>query len=151
MNLKKFLKTTQTHYKICYNNLKEVIQLDKMVLKISGLIAIIVGIGWSFTIIGLIVGIPLILGGSTVMNYATMTDKEIIANRSSLLGWSIFFLFFTVIAGVLGLMYYLFSDGKNYFRNFDYTDELIKLDELRKNGIITDKEYEAKKKKILDI
>ena len=125
--------------------------MDKIVLKISGIIAIIVGICWCFTIIGLLVGILLIIGGSTVMNYATMTDVEIKNVRSSLLGWSIFFLFFTVIAGVLGLIYYFFTDEKNYFKKTDYTEELAKLDELRKKGIITDKEYETKKKKILDI
>ena len=125
--------------------------MDKIVLKISGIIAIIIGICWCFTIIGLLVGIILIIGGSTVMNYATMTDAEIKTVRSSLLGWSIFFLFFTVIGGVLGLIYYFFTDEKNYLKKNDYTDELAKLDELRKKGIITDKEYEAKKKKILDI
>ena len=125
--------------------------MDKTVLKISGIIAIIVGIFWCFTIIGLLIGIILIIGGSTVMNYATMSDEEIKVVRSSLLGWSIFFLFFTVIAGVLGLIYYFFTDEKSYFKKNDYTEELAKLDELRKKGIITDKEYEAKKKKILDI
>lgn len=125
--------------------------MDKIVLKISGLIAIIVGIFWCFSVVGLLIGILLIIGGSTVMNYSTMTDKEINNNKSSLLGWSIFFLFFTVIAGVLGLIYYFFSDEKTYSKKSDYTEELEKLDELRKKGIINDKEYEAKKKKILDI
>jgi MFS family permease len=129
--------------------------VEKVLLKIAGIVAIIVGIGWCFTIIGIILGIFLIVGGSTVMGYSNLPDDEIVSKKNSILGWSIFFLFFTVIGGILGILFYLTMDSKifvskNVGKN-DYIDEIKKLDELRKQGIISDVEYEAKKKKILDI
>jgi MFS family permease len=129
--------------------------VEKVLLKIAGIVAIIVGIGWCFTIIGIIIGIFLIVGGSTIMGYSNLPDDEVVSKKSSILGWSIFFLFFTVIGGILGILFYLTMDNKifvskNVGKN-DYIDEIKKLDELRKQGIISDAEYEAKKKKILDI
>jgi membrane-bound ClpP family serine protease len=129
--------------------------VEKVLLKIAGIVAIIVGIGWCFTIIGIIIGIFLIVGGSTMMGYSNLPDDEVVSKKSSILGWSIFCLFFTVIGGILGILFYLTMDSKifvskNVGKN-DYIDEIKKLDELRKQGIISDAEYEAKKKKILDI
>jgi len=40
-----------------------------------------------------------------------MTDERIIEEKNSILGWSIFFLFFTVIGGILGLIYYFSING----------------------------------------
>jgi membrane-bound ClpP family serine protease len=132
--------------------------MEKVLLKVSGIIAIILGILYCFTIIGILWGIPLIIGGSTMIGYSNQSNKEIIEKKNSILCWSIFFLFFTVIGGILGLMFYFTMDDDKKIFNFnsnnnknDYIDEIRKLDELRKNGIITEEEYEAKKKKILDI
>jgi phosphate/sulfate permease len=126
--------------------------MEKSLLKISGIIATVLGIIYSVTIIGAIVGIPLIIGGSKMMGYANLSDSELNEKKDSILGWSIFFFFFTVIGGVLGLVFYLTMDSNIFTaKKSNYIDELKKLDELRKQGIISDKEYEAKKKKILDI
>ncbi len=109
--------------------------MEKTLLKVSGIIAIILGILYCFTIIGILWGIPLIIGGSTMIGY----------------------LFFTLIGGILGLLFYFTMDDNKKIFNInsnsksDYVDEIRKLDELRKSGIITEEEYEAKKKKILDI
>jgi MFS family permease len=129
--------------------------VEKVLLKIAGIVAIIVGIGWCFTIIGIIIGIFLIVGGSTIMGYSNLPDDEVVSKKSSILGWSIFFLFFTVIGGILGILFYLTMDSKifvskNVGKN-DYIDEIKKLDELRKQGIKSDAKYEAKKKKIVDL
>ena len=125
--------------------------MEKTLLKIAGIIAIVAGIGWCFTIIGIIWGIFLIVGGSTMMGYASLSDDAIMEKRSSILNWSIFFLFFTFIGGILSIIFYFTMDKKIFASKNDYIDEIKKLDELRKQGVISDKEYEAKKKKILDI
>jgi len=130
--------------------------MNKVLLRISGIIALVLGITYCITIIGVIVGVPLIVGGSKMMGYSNLSDSEILDRKNSILGWSIFFLFVTVIGGVLGLIYY-FSIETNLFSNINintkpsYIQELRELDELRKQGLINEKEYEAKKKKILDI
>jgi phosphate/sulfate permease len=125
--------------------------MEKALLKISGIIACIIGVFCCITIIGLIVGVPLIIGGSTMIGYSNLSDEEVMAKKSSILGWSIFFFFFTFIGGVLGIIFYFTMDNKVFAKKNDYIDEIKKLDELRKQGIISDAEYEAKKKKILDI
>lgn len=131
--------------------------MEKTLLKVSGIIAIILGILYCFTIIGILWGIPLIIGGSTMIGYSNQSNKEIVEKKNSILCWSIFFLFFTLIGGILGLLFYFTMDDNKKIFNInsnsksDYVDEIRKLDELRKSGIITEEEYEAKKKKILDI
>jgi len=125
--------------------------MDKVLLKISGIIATIMGIILCFTIIGAIIGVFLIIGGSKMIGYSNLSDKELTYHKNSILGWSIFFLFFTFVGGILGLIYYFSMDTNIFTKKSSYIDEIRELDELRKQGIISDKEYEAKKKKILDI
>lgn len=125
--------------------------MEKILLKIAGIIAIIMGIFYCFLIIGMLWGIPLIIGGSNMIGYSNMSDEEVKEKKNNILGWSIFFLFFTVIGGILGLVFYLMMDNKIFTPKTDYITEIKKLDELRRQGIISDKEYEAKKKRILDI
>jgi len=125
--------------------------MEKTLLKISGIIAIVAGIGWCFTIIGILWGVFLIVGGSTVIGYSNLSDEDLREKKSSILGWSIFFLFFTFIGGILGIIFYFTMDKNIFVSKNDYIDEIKKLDALRKQGIISDEEYEAKKKKILDI
>lgn len=125
--------------------------MEKGLLKVSGIIAVIAGMLWCFTIIGVLFGIPLIIGGGTVIGYSNLSNEEIMTKRSSILGWSIFFLFFTFIGGVLGLIFYFTMDKELHHQTDDYFNEIKKLDELRNQGLISDKEYEAKKKQILDI
>ena len=125
--------------------------MEKALLKVSGIIAVVAGIGWCFTFIGILWGVFLIVGGSTVIGYSNLSDEAIEEKKGSILGWSIFFLFFTFIGGVLGIIFYFTMDKKVFTRKSDYMEEIKKLDELRKAGMISDEEYEAKKKKILDI
>jgi len=134
--------------------------MDKIILKITGIITLVLGIFYSITIIGLIVGVPLIIGGSKFIGYSNMTDERIIEEKNSILGWSIFFLFFTVIGGILGLIYYFSINGsmnkvssviKNISHDTKYLEELEKLKELYDKDIITKEEFEAKKKQILDL
>lgn len=127
------------------------VKMEKSLLKISGIIAIVLGIFMCITIFLAIVGIFLIIGGSTMMGYTKLSDKEIVNKKNSILGWSIFFLFFSFISGVLGLIFYFTMDNNVFQKKTDYVTEIKKLAEIRKQGLISEEEYTAKKKKILDI
>ena len=55
---------------------------DKSLLKAAGIIGIVLGIICCLTIIGIIFGIPMIIGGYTFYNYSNMEESEIINNKS---------------------------------------------------------------------
>lgn len=130
--------------------------MDKVLLKAAGIVAIIVGIFSCITIIGLLWGIPLIIGGNKFLKFAVMDDEELLLYRDSILGWSIFFFFFTVVAGIIGLIYYIGmvkENTNNTSRSSkdDYIEELKRLKELYDSRAITQEEYEQKKKQILNL
>lgn len=123
---------------------------DKALLKAAGIIAIVIGILCSLTIIGLIIGVPMIIGGYKLNEYSYMNDNEIINHKSSILGWSIFFIFFSFVSGVLGLIYYFGINSIQQKENdLTYLDELERLKKLLDEKAITKTEYENKKKEIL--
>ena len=79
-----------------------------------------------------------------------MNDNEIINHKSSILGWSIFFIFFSFVSGVLGLIYYFGINSIQQKENdLTYLDELERLKKLLDEKAITKTEYENKKKEIL--
>lgn len=126
--------------------------MEKTLLKIAGVIAIIIGALCCIGIITAIIGIPLIIGGVRMKDYANLSGEEFMEKRNSVLGWSIFFLFFTFISGVLGIIAYVYMENQsNEKPKSSFAEEIKDLDRLRKNGLISEAEYEAKKKKILDI
>lgn len=124
---------------------------DKILLKAAGIIGIIFGILSCLTIIGLLWGIPMIIGGYKFNEYSNMNDNEIINYKNSIFGWSIFFIIFSLIPGILGLIYYLgiTNDGVSFTKKY-HMGELEKLKKLYDDRAITKEEYEAKKKEILD-
>lgn len=122
---------------------------DKSLLKAAGIIGIVLGILSCFTIIGIIWGIPMIIGGYTFYNYSDMEESEIINNKSTILGWSIFFIIFSLISGILGLVYYFSLNKYEKQTQTSYLDELERLKKLYDEKAITKAEYEKKKKEIL--
>jgi len=139
--------------------------MDKSLLKISGIIAIIFGILACLTLVGAIVGVPLIIGGAKMKEYADYTDEQIIANKDKILIWTIVFLFFCQISGILLLIFYIDSIGKyekgitgdnmNYQSNMNTNnnakyEELEKVKKLYDEKILTKEEYEKEKERILN-
>lgn len=139
--------------------------MDKSLLKISGIIAIIFGILACLTLVGAIVGVPLIIGGAKMKEYAGYTDEQIIANKDKILIWTIVFLFFCQISGILLLIFYIDSIGKyekgitgdnmNYQSNMNTNnnakyEELEKVKKLYDEKILTKEEYEKEKERILN-
>lgn len=139
--------------------------MDKSLLKISGIIAIVFGILACLTLVGAIVGVPLIIGGAKMKEYADYTDEQIIANKDKILIWTIVFLFFCQISGILLLIFYIDSIGKyekgitgdnmNYQSNMNINnnakyEELEKVKKLYDEKILTKEEYEKEKERILN-
>ena len=131
--------------------------MDKSLLKISGIIAIVFGVLACLTLVGAIVGVPLIIGGAKMKEYADYTDEQIIANKDKILIWTIVFLFFCQISGILLLIFYIDSIGKyekgitgdnmNYQSNMNTNnnakyEELEKVKKLYDEKILTKEEYE---------
>lgn len=139
--------------------------MNKSLLKISGIIAIVFGILACLTLVGAIVGVPLIIGGAKMKEYAGYTDEQIIANKDKILIWTIVFLFFCQISGILLLIFYIDSIGKyekgitgdnmNYQSNMNTNnnakyEELEKVKKLYDEKILTKEEYEKEKERILN-
>lgn len=143
--------------------------MDKSLLKISGIIAIVLGILECLTLVGAIVGVPVIIGGAKMKEYADYTDEQIIASKDKILVWTIVFLFFCQISGILLLIFYIDSIGKyekgiignnmnyqsstnnnmNTNSNLKY-EELEKVKKLYDEKILTKEEYEKEKERILN-
>lgn len=149
--------------------------MDKSLLKISGIIAIVVGVLACLTLIGAIVGVPLIIGGAKIKEYADYTDEQILVIKDKILIWTIVFLFFCQLSGILLLIFYIDTIGKyekglgintdnmNFNGNMNYNnnannmgvnnnkyEELEKVKKLYDEKILTKEEYEKEKSRILN-
>lgn len=132
--------------------------MDKTVFKASGIIALIIGIFWCITLFGIIWGVPLIVGGSLFISYSNLSDEEIKEKKGAILTWSIIFILFALLPGILGLIGYCNLDKppvkkeeNKETKEASMEDQLRELDKLLKEKLITKAEYDKKKKKILDI
>ena len=134
--------------------------MDKTLLKISGIIAIVVGILYCITIVGAIVGIPLIIGGNKIKSYADCTDEQVIDAKDSILVWTIVFLLFNQLSGILLLIFYIDTLDKNRGKSTTNTtksvntddkyEELEKLKRLYDEKVLTKAEFENEKNRILN-
>lgn len=134
--------------------------MDKTLLKISGIIAIVVGILYCITIVGAIVGIPLIIGGNKIKSYADCTDEQVIDVKDSILVWTIVFLLFNQLSGILLLIFYIDCIDKNRGKSTTNTtksvntddkyEELEKLKRLYDEKVLTKEEFENEKNRILN-
>lgn len=133
--------------------------MDKSLLKVSGVISIVVGVIYCLSIIGAIVGIPLIIGGIKIKDYASYSDIQIYESKDTILIWTIVFLLFNQISGILLLIFYIDNIGKTTTNNnntntnntnSDKYEELEKIKKLYDEKILTKEEYENEKSRILD-
>ncbi|MCI9110582.1 MAG: hypothetical protein HFH47_02070 [Bacilli bacterium] len=123
---------------------------DKALLKAAGIISIVIGIISCLTIVGLLWGIPMIIGGYKFNEYSVLDDNQVLNHKSSILGWSIFFIFFSFVSAILGFIYYFgLNNIETKEENMSYLDELERLKKLYDEKAITKTEYEKKKKEIL--
>mgnify|MGYP002524295226 FL=1 len=129
--------------------------MNKTLLNIAGIISLIFGIICTITIIGAIVGVPMIIGGNKLRELSNMDDSEIYKNKDTLIIWMVVFLFINQISAVLVLIYYIMLESS---MNSDNTkentmnkyDELEKLNNLYKEKVLTKEEFEKEKERILN-
>ena len=129
--------------------------MDKSLLKISGVIAFVLGIICCCTIVGAIVGVPMIIGGVKLQNMSNMSDDELRKNKEALLVWTIVFLVICQLSGILALIFYIQFDNPNGISlkanqtNESRYNDLEKLNQLYKDKELTKEEFEAEKERIL--
>ena len=130
--------------------------MNKNLLKIAGIISLVLGIICCLTIVGAIVGVPLIIGGNKIKDMANLSDKELMTQKDTILIWMVVFLVFNQISGILLLIFYIDMDGsisKSFNgskNNDDKYDELEKLKKLYDDKVLTKEEFETEKEKILN-
>lgn len=129
--------------------------MNKTLLNIAGIISLIFGIICTITIIGAIVGVPMIIGGNKLRELSNMDDSEIYKNKDTLIIWMVVFLFINQISAVLILIYYIMLETSMTSDNtkentMDKYDELEKLNNLYKEKVLTKEEFEKEKERILN-
>ena len=125
---------------------------DKTLLKIAGTISIVIGVFYCITIIGLIVGIPLIIGGDRLKDISQSNRPDSKQDTETILIWTIIFFFINQISFVFSLVYYLKSSDYKYYDSSknDKYDRLEKLKKLYDSKVLTKEEYEREKDRILN-
>jgi len=125
---------------------------DKTLLKIAGTISIVIGVLCCITIIGLIVGIPLIIGGDKLKEISQSNRPDTKQDTETILIWTIIFFFINQISFVFLLIYYLKSSDYKYYDSTenDKYDKLEKLKKLYDSKVLTKEEYEREKDRILN-
>lgn len=123
---------------------------DKTIVKVAGIVAMVYGGLWCLTIIGALIGIPLLVGGSRMIDFSKMEDEKLEGYKTHYLVWSIIFLVFATIAGVLALVYYVGAYLDNKSSKISYIEEIESLKKLYDERAITKEEFETRKKEILE-
>lgn len=165
-------------------------QMKNIYFTTAWIVSLVIGIIFSITIAGLILGIPLLIASSKFNRARKMTDDELIENRGNLFGWGIFLAIILTpsILGLIVALIFVFMVN-NYISNLEQgnveateksfgetvkdgtskawggiketfgfksklekqKDELNELQKMKEDGIITEEEYEAKRKQILGL
>ena len=175
--------------------------MTKTYFGVAYVVALIVAVLFSITIIGLVFGIPLFMAANKFKAAKDMSDADLVANRSTLLGWGIFTsiaLAPTFVGLIIMLIFVILvnnqiknievGDVEKTEKTFEQTvkdgaaatwdtvksgtktvwgdlkeafagkselekqkEELEKLNKMKEEGIITEEEYEIKRKQILGL
>jgi hypothetical protein len=151
--------------------------MNKSLIKISGLFAIILsainiivfiavnfaisyvyladGIGaYIVLLIIAIISIIYMLVGLMFLHYSKLPDNMIKQKKKVILIWAFLLFILNPFSSIFAfLAYFSMLEIKIYNKNIkiDYIEEIKELQKLKDEGYITDKEFQTKKKKILDI
>lgn len=123
------------------------IKTAKGLLTAGSIIGIVIGACWTITIVGMLWGIPTLVGGILMLKHRNLSDEMFIKKRTPILVWGIIFLFTTLVAGIFLISSYVIS-------NINLEEEEIKLAEEKTNAEILnyqniEKAYELKEKGII--
>ncbi|WP_288762329.1 DUF5362 family protein [uncultured Lacticaseibacillus sp.] len=134
------------------------LQTAKTLSYVGAIWSIVVGALLTLSLIGAVVGVPIIIGGALLLKFRNATDEQFIEQRNTMLGWGIFFLIFTVVGGVLELVAYVMAGSADTeeFRaehqkaqSADDFDDLERAAEMKEKGVLSETEYESLKERIL--
>ena len=95
----------------------------KVYFNVVRIVSLIFGILFCITIIGAILGIPMIIASNKFKDAYNMSDEELVKNRSSILGWGIFLAIVfspSIIGLIVLLMFTMMVD--NYIKNIENGD-----------------------------
>ncbi|MBQ9181110.1 MAG: hypothetical protein IJ134_00490 [Bacilli bacterium] len=106
--------------------------MSKKYLKVAGIINIIFGSIFILSIIGFIIGVPLLINGILFEEYSRLDDEKLKTKKNNILVWSIVLLLFNVITAVIGFIAYEKIDEKEEAVNA----EVKRLDLLLKFGVL---------------
>ncbi|MDD4275815.1 MAG: DUF5362 family protein [Clostridia bacterium] len=131
-------------------------------LMLVAILGYIIGVIACVTIIGLIIGIPMIIGANRYAYWAKMSDEALQNEAQSMFGWTIFFCIFAFPFGLVALIPYLNLDADKIdtVENVKYTvsnkdpmqdkiDKIEKLAALKEKGLIDEDDFKVAKAKIL--
>ena len=130
--------------------------------KVSGILAIVFGSIMCMGFVLLfpaIIGITMILGGISFMKYADQSANELKSKNNIIVFFIVlFFIFGGVITGVLALCAYLDSKESFDYNNNevqenidkDTISKLERINNLRKDGLLTEDEYNSLKNDIIN-
>ena len=165
-------------------------QMKNIYFTVAWIASLVLGIIFCLTLVGVILGIPLLIGASKFNSARKMTDEDLVKNRGNLFGWGIF-LAIALSPSIIGLIIMLIfvfmvnnhikniesGDAEKVEKGFGETlkegtsktwsgikeafgvksslqkdkDKLEELQKMKEEGIITEEEYEAKRKQILGL
>lgn len=107
--------------------------MNRNLLRTIGILNIVFGIIFAFTIIGSIIGIPLIVSGALYLEYASLSDNELITKRNSIKVWSIIFIFINIASAILSFL--SLNDMDKYIQKNNYDPSAFKLNFLLNLGM----------------
>jgi hypothetical protein len=107
---------------------------------------------YSWLLIFGLLSLIITFAGILFLHYKDLSSNELLKKKNYILIWSIFLILMAGISGFFGLAAYISLIDKRQFNiKIDYIEEIKELEKLKKDGLITEEEFELKKKKVLDI
>lgn len=144
---------------------------------LMGVLGYIIGIAYCFTLIFIPIAVYCFIGAKRYIEWANLTDSQLAQYKSNLTNWAIFFSIVGFPIGLLSIAPAVLvsnnvtitnvSEPTNETENREtvvHTEEkkeekdeavdslktIEKLDSLKKEGLITEEEYERAKKEVLE-
>ncbi|WP_414044955.1 SHOCT domain-containing protein [Macrococcus equi] len=125
---------------------KKEMESAKTLAMAAGVIAIIAGIVWTFTGIGLLWAWLDVVGGILLIRSKGFTDEKFASKQTGILIWGLIFLVTSLLGGVLAILaYFKLNSVKSYVNTQGVPNfmDLEKAHELKEKGIISETEFET--------
>ena len=135
-------------------------------LIISAILGLVTGILACLTLLGIVIGIPLIIGATKYFEWAKLSNDELAKQQNELMIWGVVFTILMFPIGAIALFPPLMMSQNNFnkteetskkeFQQTNATsskktklERITELSELKEKGLIDETDFEIAKKKIL--